>query len=59
MSTYLTDSLQNKLTFLSRTTPNFDNVLQETENILANELIPNVVKHPSYDSNTEKILRYQ
>ena len=44
---FLTDSSQHKLIFLSRTTPNIDNVLQQTEDIIANELLPNLVKHPS------------
>ena len=54
ISTNRRDSLQHKLIFRSRTTPNIDIALQETENI-AKELIPNVVKHPSHDSNHRKI----
>ena len=50
----LIDSLQNKQTFLSRTTPNIDNVLQETDHIIANELIPSLVKHHPYDSSHRK-----
>ena len=55
----LTDALQHKLTFLSRITPDIDNVLQETEIIIAKELIPNLAKQPSDDSIHRKTLALQ
>ena len=42
------------MTFLSRTTPNISKVLQETENIIANQLILNLVKDPTYGPDYRK-----
>ena len=46
-------SIQHKLTFLARTTPNIEDLLRECEKSINNELLPNLLKSPAYNQKTD------
>ena len=50
-----TNGLQNKLTFIARTTPNTDSLLREAEKIIDKNLIPSMLNHPSYNDRYRKV----
>ena len=51
----LTNSVQHKLTFLSRTTPDTFDLLEEAEKVINNHLIPNLVCNTNYDETYRDI----
>ena len=44
-----TSSVQHKLTFLARTTPNIEDLLRECEKSIYDALIPNLFNNPAYN----------
>ena len=44
-----TSSIQDKLTFLARTTPNIEDLLRECEKSINDELLPNLLKNLAYN----------
>ena len=48
-------SVQHKLTFLLRTTPNIEDLLNECEKSIIDELLPNLLKNPAYNKNYRNI----
>ena len=51
----LTNSVQHKLTFLSRTTPDTFDLLEEAEKVVNDHLIPNLVCNTNYDETFRDI----
>ena len=51
-----TSSVQHKLTFLARTTPNTEELLKESEISINNELLPNLLRNPAYNQKHRNIL---
>ena len=51
----LTNSVQHKLTFLSRTTPDTFDLLEEAEKFINDHLIPNLVFNTNYDETYRDI----
>ena len=51
----LTNSVQQKLTFLSRTTPDTFDLLEEAEKVINDHLIPNLVCNTNYDETYRDI----
>ena len=52
----LTNSVQHKLTFLSRTTPDTFELLEEAEKVIKDQLIPNLVCNTNYDEAYRDII---
>ena len=51
----LTNAVQQKLKFISRTTPNSSRLLVESEKIIHDSLIPSMINHPTYDDKYRQI----
>ena len=50
-----TNGVQHKFTFISRTTPNSEVLIDKTESIINDDLIPSIVNHPTYNDKYRKI----
>ena len=51
----ITSSIQHKLTFLARTTPNFEDLLRESEKSINDEPLPNLLRSPAYNEKLRNI----
>ena len=50
----ITAGVQHKSTFISRTTPDTNNLLAETEKVIHEQLLPSIVNHANYDDLNRK-----
>ena len=50
-----TNGVQQKLTFITRTTPNSEDLFQKTEKFITDDLIPSLVSNPTYNEKYRKI----
>ena len=50
-----TNGVQQKLTFITRTTPKSEDLIEKTEKFITDDLIPSLVSHPTYNEKYRKI----